>query len=366
MNIVFLTHSSSAILRHLVTGKWQRCLTIVDFSADGCLAVMAKNACVRYKRFVSWEILADEIRPDLLISSKLNVVIPEWVINLSQFGGINIHPSLLPKYRGLNPWFEAYCAHDLQGGVSIHILSKDFDAGEIIAQGRFNIQHGDPLPVTMIQADTLAVSLLDEVLDNELYRSPGIVQGSADVCIKMDLAELKEYDVHRLWHVLRGFPELLHILFPLTHRFYEVGYPSSGDNGMEVAELQDGKIICRDGVIPLIDFSKSAMASDYIEAINSYNIVDPMIRKAEFERDIDGRIVGVQGREAIVFPLRIDGKKYALKCLKNMNISEAERYASRIRAVSTALNGRNISHFVAAHTIAQAIKTDKGLLLKLF
>ncbi|MGH8112707.1 MAG: phosphoribosylglycinamide formyltransferase [Rhodanobacteraceae bacterium] len=66
---------------------------------------------------------------------------------------INIHPSLLPKYRGLHTHRRALAAGDLEHGVSVHFVSAELDGGPVIAQTRIDVRPGDG-------EDTLAERLL--------------------------------------------------------------------------------------------------------------------------------------------------------------------------------------------------------------
>ena len=56
---------------------------------------------------------------------------------------INIHPSLLPKYRGLHTHRRALKAGDLEHGASVHFVSAELDGGPVIAQARIDIRPGD-------------------------------------------------------------------------------------------------------------------------------------------------------------------------------------------------------------------------------
>ncbi len=56
---------------------------------------------------------------------------------------VNIHPSLLPKYRGLDPHARAIAAGDKISGCSVHIVTEEVDAGEVIAQAEVAIEPGD-------------------------------------------------------------------------------------------------------------------------------------------------------------------------------------------------------------------------------
>jgi len=68
---------------------------------------------------------------------------------------INIHPSLLPKYRGLHTHRRALKAGDLQHGASVHFVSAELDGGPVIAQARIDIHPGDT-------EDALAARLLSQ------------------------------------------------------------------------------------------------------------------------------------------------------------------------------------------------------------
>ena len=56
---------------------------------------------------------------------------------------INIHPSLLPKYRGLDTHSRAIAAGDPTGGCSVHIVTEELDAGEILGHSEVRIQPDD-------------------------------------------------------------------------------------------------------------------------------------------------------------------------------------------------------------------------------
>ncbi len=73
---------------------------------------------------------------------------------------INIHPSLLPKYKGLNTHARAIAAKDKEHGCTVHWVSEGVDEGGIIEQARLNILPGDT-------ADSLAERLLP--LEQALY-----------------------------------------------------------------------------------------------------------------------------------------------------------------------------------------------------
>ncbi|MBN8847274.1 MULTISPECIES: phosphoribosylglycinamide formyltransferase [unclassified Sphingomonas] len=73
---------------------------------------------------------------------------------------VNIHPSLLPKYKGLDTHARAIDAGDAEAGCSIHLVTEELDGGEVLGQARVPIQPGD-------DAETLAARVLAE--EHRLY-----------------------------------------------------------------------------------------------------------------------------------------------------------------------------------------------------
>ena len=67
---------------------------------------------------------------------------------------LNIHPSLLPKYRGLDTHARALEAGDRVHGCSVHVVTEELDAGEVVAQAEVPIREGDT--VSTLEARVLA------------------------------------------------------------------------------------------------------------------------------------------------------------------------------------------------------------------
>jgi methionyl-tRNA formyltransferase len=75
--------------------------------------------------------LAD-LRPDAIIVAAFGQILPQPVLDIPSFGCINIHPSLLPKYRGVAPVPAAILNGDEWTGVSIMLLDKGVDTGPVL------------------------------------------------------------------------------------------------------------------------------------------------------------------------------------------------------------------------------------------
>ncbi|MDR3333472.1 MAG: methionyl-tRNA formyltransferase [Treponema sp.] len=77
------------------------------------------------------------LHPDLLVSFAYGRIFGPQVLALFPWGGINIHPSLLPKYRGATPIPAAILGGDQETGITIQRLDREMDAGDILVQERF-------------------------------------------------------------------------------------------------------------------------------------------------------------------------------------------------------------------------------------
>jgi len=75
-----------------------------------------------------------QLDPELIVVAAYGRVLPEEILNLPPKGCINVHSSLLPKYRGAAPINWAVVNGDNETGVTIMHMSKELDAGDIIAQ----------------------------------------------------------------------------------------------------------------------------------------------------------------------------------------------------------------------------------------
>ena len=84
-----------------------------------------------------------KVKPDLIIAAHLRKILHKEIFSQAAKGAINVHPSLLPKYRGLSPQHQAIMHGDDESGVTVHYIDADVDTGEIIVQKKFPISQND-------------------------------------------------------------------------------------------------------------------------------------------------------------------------------------------------------------------------------
>ena len=79
------------------------------------------------------------LEPDLIIVIAYGIILPSNFLNIPKYGCINIHVSLLPRWRGATPIEHALLAGDVKTGISIISISPKLDAGDILMQESFTL-----------------------------------------------------------------------------------------------------------------------------------------------------------------------------------------------------------------------------------
>jgi phosphoribosylglycinamide formyltransferase-1 len=101
-----------------------------------------------------------EARPDIIcLAGFMRILTPAFVAR-HEGRILNIHPSLLPKYPGLDTHARALAAGDEEAGCSVHVVTGELDAGPLLGQARVPVAAGDT-------PETLAARVLD--MEHRLY-----------------------------------------------------------------------------------------------------------------------------------------------------------------------------------------------------
>ncbi|MBB5692174.1 formyltransferase family protein [Muricoccus pecuniae] len=103
-------------------------------------------------------------RPDLIVTFHFDAILSAETLALAPMGGINIHPSLLPRHRGPVPTFWAGMESVPSHGVTVHRLAPRIDAGAILAQRAIPLPPGTTASAAARLLHRAAVPLAREVL----------------------------------------------------------------------------------------------------------------------------------------------------------------------------------------------------------
>lgn len=118
------------------------------------------------------------LQSDLFVVAAYGKIIPDNILQIPKYGAINIHPSLLPKYRGSTPIQTALLNGDSTSGVTFIKMDKQMDHGPILHQIPFTFEHTDTFSWLMQTTFTQAAIILPHVI--EYYVSGKIIPQPQD------------------------------------------------------------------------------------------------------------------------------------------------------------------------------------------
>lgn len=143
--------------------KWLRIIEafkVYDFAKAHDLNIMAEN------RFDAEKIFA-RIQPlnlDLGVVANFAPIIPQAVYDSATYGFINYHPSLLPKYRGPNPFERVFLNAEAETGVTFLRITKGIDNGNILAQERISVSDTDTFGDLVVKSIKTGRQMLGRLL----------------------------------------------------------------------------------------------------------------------------------------------------------------------------------------------------------
>lgn len=130
---------------------------------------------VKLKEQENTDIIRD-IAPDMIVVAAYGQILPESILNIPEYGCINIHASLLPKYRGAAPIEWAIINGEKETGVTTMYMAKGLDTGDMIEKTEVPI-NADDTGITLheklsIAGADLIISTIEKIADNNISRIP--------------------------------------------------------------------------------------------------------------------------------------------------------------------------------------------------
>jgi len=101
--------------------------------------IIAEKYGIKYlqtKKVQEFKSEIEKLNPDLIVSAAFGQIFPKEILDMPKFGGLNVHPSLLPKYRGSSPIQGAILKGDKETGVSIILMDEQLDHGPIVGESQ--------------------------------------------------------------------------------------------------------------------------------------------------------------------------------------------------------------------------------------
>jgi methionyl-tRNA formyltransferase len=137
-----------------------------------------------------------DLKPDLVIVAAYGKIIPKDALEIPGFGFINVHVSILPKYRGPSPVQNALLSGEKETGVTIMLMDQGVDTGDILSQNKIAIEQDDNTEVLMNKLAKLGADLLIETVPLWIE---GKVQRKAQNHSQATLCQLIEREDGRLF-----------------------------------------------------------------------------------------------------------------------------------------------------------------------
>lgn len=106
----------------------------------------------------------EKLKPDLVVVASYGKIIPKKILEIPKYGSLNIHPSLLPKYRGPSPIQTTILNGDKKTGVTIILMDEKIDHGEIISSSKLLISKKITYQELSKELAQLGVKLLIETI----------------------------------------------------------------------------------------------------------------------------------------------------------------------------------------------------------
>ncbi len=119
--------------------------------------------------------LIDRYSPELVILAGFMRILSDWFVDRYEGRLLNIHPSLLPKYKGLDTHRQAIEAGDRFHGATVHYVTRELDGGPLILQAKVAVQEND--------TDT---QLAARVLEKEHLIYPKVVEWATSKKLRLE------------------------------------------------------------------------------------------------------------------------------------------------------------------------------------
>ncbi len=216
-----------------------------------------------------------ELRPEVIVTASFGQFLPDAILTLPEKGCLNIHASLLPKYRGASPIQSAIMAGEEETGVTLMLMDKGIDTGPMLAKARCPIDD----VIDAGELDRALAELGGEMIARELprYLSGELEAVEQDESMATETKRLRKCDgcvdfrksardVHNHIRAVSPWPGAYTFLDGkryklLRSRVHDCDVDPCGEPGEIYVRGDRMFISCVDGVIELLDIQPQSRAA---------------------------------------------------------------------------------------------------------
>lgn len=224
-------------------GKKIKFNPIKQYGLDNDITVYQPNS-VKTEETIE---LVKKLNPDLIVVVAYGKILPQGLIDIPKKGIINVHSSLLPKYRGAAPIHAAIINGEKESGVTIMDIVQELDAGDIILQAKTPIDEMDTLEdlhdrLAIIGSETLlkAVSLIESGVATRTSQDESKVTFVKP--IKKEECEIHwDHSMEKIYNFVRGLNPFPSAYSFCNKKLYKVYFVEKYDRvyGGELGEVVD-------------------------------------------------------------------------------------------------------------------------------
>lgn len=235
-----------------------------------------------------------EVKPDLIITCAYGQIIPKVVLDAPTIACLNVHASLLPKYRGGAPIHKALMEGEKETGITLMYMDVGMDTGDMIAKKTLKIEDSDNVGTLHEKLSKMGADLLKEelpsILDGTNHRE---VQNESEATYAYNIKREEEHldfskSGKEIINQIRGlnpWPTAHFLLSDKEYKVLEANFvkKETKDPGVITDITKDAiGISCQDGIVYITKikpFGKSIMnTKDYLNGISKEKILNQKVK----------------------------------------------------------------------------------------
>lgn len=240
-----------------------------------------KANSVNSKKFIKTMNL---LKPDIILVGSWSEKFSLKTINSAKKGCINIHPSLLPKYRGPNPYLQVILNNETKTGITFHLMDENYDTGNILYQSEVDILPNDNGQTLKNRCcNEVQIKLpdflnnIDEFLSRKITQNPQNSSYQRQISLKETILDFEKETSYEIDRRIRALTPWINCYICYKNEFFSfekheiIDEFSSYAAASVINKSKDSiSIVCKDKKI--IQFSKLKINRPFSKIITRFYI----------------------------------------------------------------------------------------------